>query len=238
MKRASLLTLALAAGLFGHGEARAADLGIARPPMPPVLEEYGSGWYLRGDIGWTGYTGVSADYVIDGVPYSDFTSTKLEDSWFAGAGMGYRFGWFRADITADYRFQSQFTGATVGNVYTGEETNWSVLVNGYVDLGTWSGITPYIGGGLGGAYHGTSKWRDGWDNAFADGSNWDFAWAVMAGFAVQVSPHALIDIGYRYVDLGKPESGLGLDDWTATSKVRLDNVTAHELRAGVRYMID
>ena len=47
-----------------------------------------------------------------------------------------------------------------------------------------------------------------------------------------------IDIGYRYVDLGKPESGFGLDDLTSTSKIRLDNVTAHELRAGVRYMID
>ncbi|NJO53754.1 MAG: porin family protein [Bacteroidales bacterium] len=234
--RASLFTLALATGLLGLGEARAADFGIARPMMPPVIEEYGSGWYLRGDVGWTGYTGVSADYVISGVPNDVFSGTRLEDSWVIGAGMGYKAGWFRTDVTADYRAQSEFAGTVLGTLFTGEETSWSTLLNGYFDIGTWSGVTPYIGGGIGGAYHGTSKWRDAAGTAFADGSNWDFAWAVMAGIAVQVSPHASIDIGYRYIDLGKPESGFDLV--TGTERIRLDNVSAHEVRAGVRYMID
>ncbi|NJL07654.1 MAG: porin family protein [Methylacidiphilales bacterium] len=235
--RASLFTLALATGLLGLGEARAADFGIARPMMPPVIEEYGSGWYLRGDVGWTGYTGVSADYVIGGVPLDIFSGTKLEDSWVIGGGFGYSFGWFRTDVTADYRAQSEFAGTALGTLFTGEVTTWSTLLNGYFDLGTWSGVTPYIGGGIGAAEHQAKKWRDSAGViTYAKGDNWDFAWAFMAGVAVKVSPHASLDIGYRYIDLGQPETGF--DSVTGTDRIRLDNVSAHEVRAGVRYMID
>ncbi|NJL08273.1 MAG: porin family protein [Methylacidiphilales bacterium] len=236
MKPASLYALALIAGLISADAARAADFGIARPMMPPPLQEYGSGWYLRGDIGWTGYSGVSADFETNGATVGSFTGTNLEDTWAIGAGFGYQSGWFRADVTADYRAQSEFAGSALNRVFESEVTSWSTLLNGYFDLGSWSGITPYVGAGIGGAAHQSRSWRDGTGQTYSTGTNWDFAFAVMAGVAVRVSPHMSFDFGYRYVDLGQPESGFGLV--ATTSKVQFDNVTAHEVRAGLRYMID
>lgn len=234
MKPATLFALVLAIGVAAVSEAPAADVGIARP-APPMLEEYGSGWYLRGDVGWTGYTNVSADYVIGGLASAHDSSAKLEDTWSIGAGYGYNFDWFRADVTADYRANAQFTGI-MGELF-GELTTWSTLLNGYFDLGTWSGITPYVGAGIGAAYHETRKWHDLYgDPVFAGGSNWELAWAVMAGLAIQFTPKASLDVGYRYVDLGKAESGLDAD--FNAIKVKTDNISAHEVRVGIRYTID
>jgi opacity protein-like surface antigen len=236
MKPASLFALALIAGLLGAGEARAADLGIPYRSSPAALQEYGSGWYLRGDIGWTGYSGASADYVVSGTTVGGFSGTKLDDTWVVGAGFGYQSGWFRADVTGDYRAHSEFAGTALGEVFNGEVTTWSTLLNGYFDLGSWSGITPYVGAGIGAAEHQTRKWRDSSGLTYQNGDNWDLAWAVMAGVAVRVSPHMSLDLGYRYVDLGQPETGA--DYVFGAGKVHLDNVTAHEVRAGVRYTLD
>jgi opacity protein-like surface antigen len=236
MKPASLYALVLSAGLLGISEARAADLGMARPPMPPLLQEYGSGWYLRGDIGWTGYSSVSADYVWNGANIGSLSDTRLDDTWVVGAGFGYQSGWFRADVTGDYRAHSEFAGSALSRVFNGEVTTWSTLLNGYFDLGSWSGITPYVGAGIGAAEHQTKRWRDSTGLTYHDSDNWDLAWAVMAGVAVQVSPHVSLDLGYRYIDLGQPVSGVNMVD--GATKVHFDNVTAHELRAGVRYTID
>jgi opacity protein-like surface antigen len=237
MKTASLFILAIAAAFAGAGGACAADLRIPYGQPRPVLEEYGSGWYLRGDIGWTGYSSVSADYVGRTGVLGAVSNTKLDDTWVVGAGVGYQAGWFRSDVTVDYRSQSEFAGTALGDVFNGNVASWSTLLNGYFDLGSWSGITPYVGAGVGAAYHYAHNWRDiSSGEQYYNGSNWDFAWAVMAGVAVKVSPNMSVDVGYRYVDLGQPESGVG--HTLTTDRIRLDSVTAHEVRAGVRYTID
>ena len=77
-----------------------------------------------------------------------------------GLGVGYRFNnWFRADVTGEYRGNSQFFGTDrityVGGVgtdtYHATKNEWVVMANAYVDLGTWWCITPFIGAGVGGA---------------------------------------------------------------------------------------
>ena len=37
--------------------------------------------------------------------------------------------------------------------YTGSKSEWVVMANAYVDLGTWWCITPFIGAGVGGSYN-------------------------------------------------------------------------------------
>jgi opacity protein-like surface antigen len=96
-----------------------------------------------------------------------------------GAGLGYRFNdYLRLDATWDYRTAAGGTRQTTvicpsgltsvndpttllpaGYLYKTSETcdgvtefkqyNNAFLANGYVDLGTYSGFTPYVGGGLG-----------------------------------------------------------------------------------------
>ena len=82
-------------------------------------------------------------------------------SVFAGVGIGYRFNnWFRFDGTLEYRGAAQigvsdridFTRSPIGiqtNTYKGNLSSMVALFNGYVDLGTWNCLTPYIGAGIG-----------------------------------------------------------------------------------------
>src|SRR5438270_11216083 len=87
--------------------ASAADLGM--PPAIPASEgpfEFGTGWYLRGDIGYAFNNKTGIEY--GGLP---LTNTKINNTWSAGGGFGYKFNnWFRADITAEYRNDATATG--------------------------------------------------------------------------------------------------------------------------------
>ena len=63
--------------------------------------------------------------------------------------------WLRADATVDYRARAGFEGTRpfptydVGSIRDVAELDLRPSLNGYVDLGTWSGITPYLGAGVG-----------------------------------------------------------------------------------------
>jgi opacity protein-like surface antigen len=73
--------------------------------------------------------------------------------------------------------------------------------------------------------------------------NWDravtvhkfgFAWALMAGVAYDLTTHAKLDRGYRYLNLGKVtgvSSALG-------GPVSSPTTNSHEVRVGIRYVID
>lgn len=130
-----------AAGLMG-GSALAADIpSYSPPPEPapapaPVYDE--SGWYLRGDLGWSW-----AD--IDGG----------DDAFTGGGGVGYRFNrMFRADVTGDY------SGSY--DIDPGKFDAWTVLGNAYVDIPWGDTITPYVGAGAGWG------WIDGSDGLESD----------------------------------------------------------------------
>ena len=51
----------------------------------------------------------------------------------------------------------------------------------------------------------------------------------MAGVAYNISPHLLVDVGYRYLDLGR---------YSARFTGDRTDVNAHEVRVGMRYQID
>ena len=88
---------------------------------------------------------------------------------FFGLGVGYKFNdWFRADVTGEYRGKANFhgsdnvafTGGQGVDNYSGSKSEWLFLANAYVDLGTWSCFTPYIGAGVGGSYNTIRSFRD------------------------------------------------------------------------------
>src|SRR5919107_3654057 len=112
MGRLKHLTVLCAA--FGlAGPAAAADLlgpaprAVAQPAPGVPIAEFGSGWYLRGDIGYLEYEKPGEKPY--GVPVVPFDSTRLKSTYSAGAGIGYRFNsWLRADVTGDYRGDAVF----------------------------------------------------------------------------------------------------------------------------------
>ena len=170
--------------------AGAADLLPPPPALepPPPAEMAFNGWYLRGDLGIGASVSTPAflqtpDPIASaGVGYYDANATNgshsnsLSAAGIFDIGVGYQFNsWFRADVTGEYRggsrLQSMFlindpTQPTVGNIkqeadfYSGDFSSIVGLVNGYADLGTWSGVTPYVGAGVGFASNTLSGLRD------------------------------------------------------------------------------
>ena len=286
--------------------AKAADLGFGYGDLsgvPQSAVEFGSGWYVRGDIGATRGAGVRAgdepyDYTLyQAVPAGGTTPAQyFPRGIFTGPGLtppglqrtsgslnytgslgaGYQFNrWFRADVVADFHQPVQSSrqgqgvpcvtstakaadptggaglyevpyGTTCTPTLKASLKSYDALVNGYVDLGKWYAVTPYVGAGVGvsfGNASASSSYIQGngasynvtytdaltstavnqyWDRSQSK-QYYNLAFALMAGFSVDVFDHTKLDIGYRYLHLG---SVLGTE------------LATQEVRAGLRYMID
>jgi opacity protein-like surface antigen len=282
---------ALIATMF-HTGALGADL---RAPYSPaqnddVPVELGTGWYIRGDLDFARENApvLSADL-------SSLTR-QLRNNVAAGGGFGYQFNNFiRVDATAEFRRQKTVLNSTdvlscpyaiagvsdaqqhpiglAGLFNTcGSRQSASVqrlvgLANGYIDLGHWWHLTPYVGAGVGLSYtrvNGTVNYYNLSDGSpydvtttFPNGFppvwfstpvqvghiNWDrsitskqfaLAWALMAGVAYDLTTHAKLDIGYRYLNAGKI-NGISSASGAAPTAAKS---TSQEIRVGLRYVID
>jgi opacity protein-like surface antigen len=232
---------ALAASAIGT---RAADApGNFSLPLPPPTQETPlrrvevfSGWYLRGDLGYrfqrigTASSGDPAQ-----VPVPD--SSKLDNTFMGGLGAGYKWKWFRVDLTGDYGGRSKYAATTApGTTFDGKVESFTVMANGYVDLGTWAGITPYIGAGIGGANVIFSSYENSTAVAPMPSTavpvhRWNVAWAAMAGLSYNITRDFLIDLGYRHVEMGDVSGG-------PNSQLTIKRLSGDEIRLGFRYMLD
>ena len=288
------LVLAAAMGMIMSTNAIAGDLALAEPPalngQQPL--EFGTGWYLRGDISWARE---KAPIVFPDNSLGN--GTKLQNAYSVTLGAGYKFNnWFRMDMTYDFfkpvvsnpksaaftcydnvRIVNDVNGNPVGvhadtNSCYGQQnaqiSRYALLLNGYLDLGTWAGVTPYVGAGVGPSLNRTSGtydwlfsannthygptltlpnntpipvvWYDNNGNVVPapittfgeqnhrqvlNRKNFNMAYALMAGVSYDVGANAKIDMGYRYINLGKLGAG------TKSQPIS-------EYRLGVRYMID
>lgn len=239
--RLSALAFALASTATMAAPALAADL---LPPLPEIhhpapAEAIGGGWYLRGDIGYAHHPRPRARAVTPaGIVAS--TGEKISDAAVLGAGVGYRVNsWLRADVTLDHRFATRATlfddpGGLPGFALTGRFASTTALANAYLDLGTWSGFTPYVGAGLGYSWNTVSGLRvGGIDPGVRDRTVGSLAWALMAGVAVDAGHGFAIDLGYRYVDLGRARTAA-----TPAGYGEVRRLSAHEARVGIRWSLD
>lgn len=243
---------ATAATMLG-GQASAADMPqppIVYQPAPVVVNQF-DGWYLRGDIGITNQQVKSFENVsFATAPGFRFLDEPAFDSGLmVGLGVGYQYNdWLRFDITGEYRGKTRFTGldryTTGTNDYTGSKSEWLFLANAYVDLGTWWCITPFIGAGVGLANITISNFRDnnilnsGGGYAADDTKN-NFAWALHAGLAYNVSKNFTVEFAYRYLNLGDAQSGdlVNLDGSnTINNPMIFKDITSHDFKLGLRWL--
>jgi opacity protein-like surface antigen len=264
MTSVRILFLASAAAISFGCPAIAADM----PPNPPqviiqqvpvpVVQEFNN-WYLRGDIGMTNQR-------LKELTHPSF-ATAPSFSWLDkgaftsgtsfGLGVGWQLNdWFRVDVTGEWRGGAHFdaldsffntgTSAFNTNHYTAIKKEWLFLANAYLDLGTWWCITPFIGAGVGFTNLTIGNFRD--TNVIASGGGWapdhtqtNFAWALHAGAAYNVTQNFAIELSYRYLNLGDGKSGtlVNLDPTFSSgnplSAVTFKDITSHDVRLGVRW---
>ena len=263
--------------MFGAAPPIMSGSGYTPADETPVT--FASNWYLRGDVG------VSQDVQIGignaMMPRGD----KFPNTWSFSLGAGYKFNdWIRGDLTLDWRAPRSFNENTStiacvvgwlpvkdinGNIvgetpvhdsckdwYQARLNNTTLLMNLYADLGTWWGLTPYIGAGVGVNYvyqkasqnwymsngvsyqvyvadamNPTQTWYYNYDQQRSLKSL-QFAYALMAGLSYAVTPHMSVDIGARYAHLGKVTS------YTSFGGVSQKANNAKEVRIGIRYYPD
>ena len=259
MRSVKSLVAAGAASLLSS-MAFAADMTIAPSPMyvPPPVEDFG-GWYLRGDIGFSNQRVKRLNNALDAANTSSSQRSGFNSAGIFGLGVGYKFNpWFRGDLTGEYRGNSNFDGFDLigfpggfgAHTYHAAKSEWLALANAYVDLGTWWGVTPFVGAGAGGARVSIANFTDltvtsaGGPPGLAFGDNvskWNFAWALHAGLAYRVSPNFTVELAYRYLDMGDGLTGdLRAPDGTNTivNPATFKSLTSHDLKMGVRWQLD
>jgi opacity protein-like surface antigen len=141
------------------------------------------------------------------------------------------------------------------------------LANLYYDFDFGRRFTPYVGGGIGFASHktGAGTVTDPCGCVIAtidEGSNTEFAAALMAGVSIKLwggeqqiegggmkgvpmyvdsGRKVSLDIGYRYVWMGDAETGAvvrTVDGHQTADDPIVEDITAHELRVGLRYNLN
>src|ERR1700726_1670910 len=145
MRSVKFIIAAGAATLLSQA-AFAADMAIAPPPQmyapPPVVEDFG-GWYLRGDIGFSNQRVDRLNNALDAGNTTSIQNNSFNTAGIFGLGVGYKVNnWFRADVTGEYRGNSQFLGKDSityrggfgTDTYHASKSEWVVLANAYVDL--------------------------------------------------------------------------------------------------------
>jgi opacity protein-like surface antigen len=246
--------LSLAAVLPVH----AADLLPPPPPMEPYAPpvEIGGGWYLRGDIGFSNQRVEKLSNAIV-PPNQQVIDLGFDAAPFMGIGVGYQFNsWLRMDVTGEYRGKATLHGMDTytpepnsptgfgSNVYDGTKSEITGLVNAYLDLGTWGGVTPFIGAGVGYTQNTIDHFRD--TNIPTGGvaygrskSKGGLAWALYAGLGFQVSKNLTLELGYRYLNLGDAESG-DITTYTGVSNIynpmKFHDIDSHDIKFGLRWL--
>jgi len=202
--------------------ALAADLPPPPPPPapPPVVEEKPSCFYLRGDIG----VAIHEQPEITKAA-TMATNPEIDETLVVDGGAGCKISqYFRAEVTGGYRHDAHMSERF--NDLDADVRSYYAMFNAYIDFGNWSGVVPYIGAGVGVAHHDVVNVT--LPVPTTDGDNTDLAWAVYAGAAFYLSEDLAIDLGYRFMDLGKAKSG-------SATPFTVDDFQSHDFRIGVRW---
>ncbi len=254
------------------------------PEYTPV--EVGSGWYLRGDIGasvnhpfehsesgdfdtgefdedstlLTG--GIGIGYHINDYLRTEVNFGILPSSEFSREFLTTCSGLETVTITdPDDGVTSDTNPSTRPCEGSDESSNksYSLLANAYLDLGTYVGFTPYIGGGAGVVYSklrsadgdldcqdsSTSSTAGGtttdvsfncYDSDVYEGSvtsdgQYEFAYALGAGLAYKVSDNVSLDLNYQYLNVPSARY-VDVEDGNVVFKEGVDH---HQVRVGLRY---
>ncbi len=270
MASVALIAIAGTSSMAKAGDYRNFGGSMKDPVIIPAPVASSGNCYLRGDTGYA-FAGNTDTYFYSEVtqiisqprPSGALSGGDRAGSWMfevgVGCGMGEQSNPFgvsgmRADMTFGYRGASAITGGVPGYTQASsvkaDVTTYTQMFNLYKDFNVGMGsFTPYLGVGIGMAYHQM-------DNVYVSQSNatygnfsyvvegdqdLNFAWSLMAGFSVDLRENIKFDLGYRYMDMGSVNSNNGIlaISNVPTADPYLDaDMTAHEIKFGLRYEVN
>ena len=185
------------------------------------------------------------------LPASGTTCTgeldKLGNGTTVGVGVGYRFpGGIRADVSYNRRSGLNLSGVDpAGSSFDPPVKTDTVMFNGTFDIPVKLGpVSPYIGLGIGRTKNDMKpiNWADGASSGtLTGGKKNDTAWQFTLGGDIDLSSGWVLELAYRYTDLGKIVKNAGPDQagsffgpgsvtGSATGKLR-----TNELLVAVRF---
>jgi opacity protein-like surface antigen len=246
---------------------------------PEPAEAQFGGWYLRGDIGvGVNSTEPQLQTAPNLVAAAQtFSDTTLSPFGMIDFGAGYQFDtWFRVDATLEYRAGARLESGYAltdpasptfggpgqyGGFDRADVASFVGLINGYTNLGAWYGLSPFLGVGVGFADNKVSGFTDqdlGYADYsplgpsgghFANGSGTSFAWALMAGVDIDISPNLKLELGYRYPNYGSITTGgsnclaggngstANCSGGVASTIASRNRLASNEFRLGLIYLI-
>ena len=212
--------------------------------------------YIRGDLG----LGIAGGFGLVEDHRYPMTDEEMDLTPSLGVGLGRQFSnRLRGDLTLDWRMPTEIKASQYAWGFN-ERRKFEIqtllaMANLYIDFPrrtapgfkdgqftTDSRFTPYVGMGIGVAYHladsGSAEIAVNDFNPIKDKGQARFAYALMAGFDWRLNSQASLDLGYRFVDMGSFKSG-GWDNnmWTWMSTMETTNLHSHEVRMGLRYKL-
>lgn len=233
---------------IGSGWYLRGDVGVGIYQEPELeLANIGTPYdfaFVQEDLGATGLLGIGVGYRLN--------------SWFRFDVTGeYRFGATLNGVDRVSYNVSPGVDIRQSNAYSGETSSFVGLVNAYIDLGTWWCLTPFVGVGLGFANNyldslvdhssqytfdlATGNITGFWGaptGYFQDGSRTNFAWALHAGVGYEVNPNLTLELAYRYINLGKFESGQlfgPISGQPQNNRLAAKEVDAHDVKIAMRW---
>jgi opacity protein-like surface antigen len=164
--------------------------------------------------------------------------------------------WLRSEVALAYRpsmhysGQANFIGVTGSQPVSGNADSLSSLLNFYFDANALPGVSfgrfqPYVGGGIGVAANWIGKMTYRFPqlakhnySIIPGGEKTDLAFMATAGTGFELTKHLMLDVSYRYTDLGRVQTDPGIMEMDTTTQ-RIGGTTAplraHGMLMGLRY---
>lgn len=246
-----LLMLCLGLILLTPGNAPAAENGVYVAPKFIYAHALMHPLKLSADI--RGFCGFSA------------SARKNDNSFGAALAVGYDFdARFNVPVRAEieYAAYSQVKGElsgsgndySYGSIFTdffGVKQKLDIqtlFLNAYYDVKTGTAFTPWIGVGAGAAFVRSKtsafydfdygRYRRLFEGSASTRNTVNFAWNAGVGVGWKVADPLTIDLGYRFVSLGKVENGTWRDVIGATPvfiKSKTKRLFMHQVLMALRF---
>ena len=231
----------------------AADVGAQYYEMAGTPYEFASGWYLRGDIGYTIYSTPSASFDAPG--YGNMKDESLTNTGVAGFGFGYQLErvsqvgrHVRLSLAGGLPRQAPLPGAVHGR------SRSRILGRVREHRGLDHAVQRLLRHRHLEQFHALCRRRH--RNVLPHDQRRPLSQSerhdgqverclgveLRLGAARSARRYALnnnwlIDANYRYVDMGDAVSGKTLSSFK-NKPIHYDNIDAQELRIGLRYLIN